>query len=444
MAVQAAEAEELVALAEERELVLMPGHLLLYHPGVRKLKELVDAGELGEVLYLYGNRQNFGKIRRGGERALEPRRPRPLRHPLPRRRGPERVLGARRELPRRGRGCRLLLPPLPVRQGRPHAPLVARPAQEAPDDRRRHEADGRLRRHGARAQDHDLREGRRAVAPRATASGGRGRATSTARASPTTSRSASRCSTSSTSSAAKQRPLATARDGVGVVRALEQLQNSLEQSPRDARRQHRGRLPGHGARGRGRDRRPRGGRGSRRPSAPARPQAAWSCRPLVVGDGTIILACARRLRRQPAGERRHRRRPGLRAGALRARRRRRRRPRLARRERHHRRRAHDHPGERLRDRVLDARGGRLHRALRRHDERQLHGPHRGAACAPQGADHPARRPRGRRRRAPARDRDRGGGVRRRRRRRARRRSGAGGRRREPGAPDPPGSETELL
>jgi predicted dehydrogenase len=64
MAVQASEAEELVALAEEGELVLMPGHLLLYHPGVRKLKELVDAGELGDVLYLYGNRQNFGKIRR--------------------------------------------------------------------------------------------------------------------------------------------------------------------------------------------------------------------------------------------------------------------------------------------------------------------------------------------------------------------------------------------
>jgi predicted dehydrogenase len=42
----------------------MPGHLLLYHPGVRKLKELVDLGELGEVLYVYGNRQNLGTIRR--------------------------------------------------------------------------------------------------------------------------------------------------------------------------------------------------------------------------------------------------------------------------------------------------------------------------------------------------------------------------------------------
>jgi predicted dehydrogenase len=42
----------------------MPGHLLLYHPGVQKLRELVDSGELGEVLYIYGNRQNLGTIRR--------------------------------------------------------------------------------------------------------------------------------------------------------------------------------------------------------------------------------------------------------------------------------------------------------------------------------------------------------------------------------------------
>jgi len=63
-AMRVAEMEELVGLAEARGLVLMPGHLLLYHPGVQKLKELVDAGELGEVLVVYGNRQNLGKIRR--------------------------------------------------------------------------------------------------------------------------------------------------------------------------------------------------------------------------------------------------------------------------------------------------------------------------------------------------------------------------------------------
>jgi len=63
-AMRAAEMEELVTLAEARGLVLMPGHLLLYHPGVRKVKELIDAGELGEILVIYGNRQNLGVIRK--------------------------------------------------------------------------------------------------------------------------------------------------------------------------------------------------------------------------------------------------------------------------------------------------------------------------------------------------------------------------------------------
>jgi predicted dehydrogenase len=62
-AMRAAEMEELVGLAEERGLVLMPGHLLLYHPGVENLKELVDSGQLGDVLCVYGNRQNLGIIR---------------------------------------------------------------------------------------------------------------------------------------------------------------------------------------------------------------------------------------------------------------------------------------------------------------------------------------------------------------------------------------------
>jgi predicted dehydrogenase len=63
-AMRAHEMEQLLELAEARDLVLLPGHLLLYHPGVRKLKELIDAGELGDVLCIYGNRQNLGKIRK--------------------------------------------------------------------------------------------------------------------------------------------------------------------------------------------------------------------------------------------------------------------------------------------------------------------------------------------------------------------------------------------
>ncbi len=63
-AMRGTEMADLVALAGERGLTLMPGHLLLYHPGVLKLKRLVDDGDLGEVLCVYGNRQNLGKIRK--------------------------------------------------------------------------------------------------------------------------------------------------------------------------------------------------------------------------------------------------------------------------------------------------------------------------------------------------------------------------------------------
>src|SRR3954454_18963224 len=61
-AMRAAEMEELVALSEERKLILMPGHLLLYRPGVRKLKELVGSGTLGGVVCIYGNRQTLVTI----------------------------------------------------------------------------------------------------------------------------------------------------------------------------------------------------------------------------------------------------------------------------------------------------------------------------------------------------------------------------------------------
>jgi predicted dehydrogenase len=56
-------AEEVAAAAERAGVVLMVGHLLEYHPGVERLKELADAGDLGDIHYLYSNRLNLGKIR---------------------------------------------------------------------------------------------------------------------------------------------------------------------------------------------------------------------------------------------------------------------------------------------------------------------------------------------------------------------------------------------
>jgi predicted dehydrogenase len=63
LAYSVAEAEQVVAAAREAGRVLMVGHLLEYHPGVEKLKEIAGSGELGDVHYLYSNRLNLGKLR---------------------------------------------------------------------------------------------------------------------------------------------------------------------------------------------------------------------------------------------------------------------------------------------------------------------------------------------------------------------------------------------
>jgi UDP-2-acetamido-3-amino-2,3-dideoxy-glucuronate N-acetyltransferase len=59
-----AEGKDLVALAEKTGRILMVGHLLWYHPAVLKLQQLVAAGELGRIQYIYSNRLNLGRIRR--------------------------------------------------------------------------------------------------------------------------------------------------------------------------------------------------------------------------------------------------------------------------------------------------------------------------------------------------------------------------------------------
>jgi predicted dehydrogenase len=57
------DAERAVAAARESGRVLMVGHLLEYHPGVRKLKEITESGELGDIHYIYSNRLNLGQLR---------------------------------------------------------------------------------------------------------------------------------------------------------------------------------------------------------------------------------------------------------------------------------------------------------------------------------------------------------------------------------------------
>ncbi len=63
LAQSVADAERVVAAAERAGRLLMVGHLLEYHPGVAKLKEIATSGELGDIHYIYSNRLNLGKLR---------------------------------------------------------------------------------------------------------------------------------------------------------------------------------------------------------------------------------------------------------------------------------------------------------------------------------------------------------------------------------------------
>ena len=60
MAASSAQCAELVDIAKKKGLVLMIGHTFLYSPAVRKIKEIVDRGDLGDIRYICARRLNLG------------------------------------------------------------------------------------------------------------------------------------------------------------------------------------------------------------------------------------------------------------------------------------------------------------------------------------------------------------------------------------------------
>jgi UDP-2-acetamido-3-amino-2,3-dideoxy-glucuronate N-acetyltransferase len=63
LALRVEEGRAIVKLAAERNLVLMVGHILEYHPAIIELGRLVRQGELGKIQYIYSSRLNLGKLR---------------------------------------------------------------------------------------------------------------------------------------------------------------------------------------------------------------------------------------------------------------------------------------------------------------------------------------------------------------------------------------------
>jgi len=63
LALSSADSVKLIELAQESGSRLMVGHVLLFHPAILKIKEAIDGGFIGNLLYMYSNRLNLGTVR---------------------------------------------------------------------------------------------------------------------------------------------------------------------------------------------------------------------------------------------------------------------------------------------------------------------------------------------------------------------------------------------
>lgn len=57
------EAVELKAIAEEKGLMIHVDHIMVYHPAIRKMKEIVDSGEIGDLIWIDCSRLNLGQLK---------------------------------------------------------------------------------------------------------------------------------------------------------------------------------------------------------------------------------------------------------------------------------------------------------------------------------------------------------------------------------------------
>jgi predicted dehydrogenase len=62
-ALSAAEARGVAELADRKGVPVVTGHLLLFHPALERLREMIAAGDLGPIYYLYSQRVNLGQVR---------------------------------------------------------------------------------------------------------------------------------------------------------------------------------------------------------------------------------------------------------------------------------------------------------------------------------------------------------------------------------------------
>jgi predicted dehydrogenase len=62
-ALSTSDADGVARLGRDKGVPVVAGHLLVFHPAVERLKEMIAAGDLGDVYYLYSQRVNLGQVR---------------------------------------------------------------------------------------------------------------------------------------------------------------------------------------------------------------------------------------------------------------------------------------------------------------------------------------------------------------------------------------------
>lgn len=63
LALSADDAASIVSVSERTGVAALVGHLLVFHPAVERLRQLIESGDLGDIYYLYSQRVNLGQIR---------------------------------------------------------------------------------------------------------------------------------------------------------------------------------------------------------------------------------------------------------------------------------------------------------------------------------------------------------------------------------------------
>lgn len=63
MALSSHHTAELIEIADKTKARLMVGHILLFHPAIKKIKEIIDSGKIGRLYYIYSTRLKLGTVR---------------------------------------------------------------------------------------------------------------------------------------------------------------------------------------------------------------------------------------------------------------------------------------------------------------------------------------------------------------------------------------------